>query len=52
MSVFITDKDTVNFTSNFLDKITLNLNISVRMSRSISDILKLFKKLAVVYYQV
>ena len=52
MTVFISDKDTVNFTSNILDKITLNLNISVRMSRCISDILKPLKKLAVVYYQV
>ena len=42
MSVFVSGKDQNN----------PNLNISVRMSWSISEILKPFKKLAVVYYQV
>ena len=36
----------------FYTKITPNLNISARMSRSISETLKPFKKLAVVYHQV
>ena len=42
-------KTRLNFMSNFLDQITPNLNVSARMSRSISEDLKLFKKLAVVY---
>jgi len=36
----------------FLDQYNPNLNISARMSWSISEILNPFKKLAVVYYQV
>ena len=35
-----------------ITKINPNLNISARMSLSISEILKPFKKLAVVFYQV
>ena len=42
MSVFVSGKDQNN----------PNLNISDRMRWSISEILKPFKKLAVVYYQV
>ena len=53
MSVFISDKDTAKLYVHFLDKITPNLNISARMSWSISEILKPFKKLAVSqFYQV
>ena len=53
MSVLISDKDTAIKTlvkSNFWTKITPNLNyISVRMSWTISEILKPFTKLAVVF---
>ena len=49
MSLYLI-KTQPNFTSNFLDQITPNLNISARMSWSISEILKLFKKLAVMDY--
>ena len=53
MSVFTSDKGTVKlYRLTFLTKITPNLNISARMSWSIWDILKPFKKLVVVYYQV
>ena len=53
MNVFISDKDTATFFVQFFrPKITPNLNINARMSWSISEILKPFKKLAVLYYQV
>ena len=41
-------KTWLNFTSNFLDQITPNLNFSARMSWFISEILKPFKSLAVI----
>ena len=50
MSVFIFDKDRLNFTSNLLDQ--NNLILGARISWSISEILKLLEKLSVVYYQV
>ena len=50
MSLYLI-KTQLNFTPNFLDQITPNLNISATMSWSLSEILKLFKKLAVKYYQ-
>ena len=46
MSLYVI-KTQLNFTSNFLEQITPSLNISITMSWSISEILKLFKKLAV-----
>ena len=53
MSVFISDKATAKlYIQFFRTKITPNLNISARMSSSLSEILKQFKKLTVVYYQV
>ena len=53
MSVFISDKATAKLYIQFFHtKITPNLNISPRMSSSLSEILKQFKKLTVVYYQV
>ena len=55
MSVFIhvADKDTAKLYIQFFQtKITQNLNISARMSWSLPEILKQFKKLAVAYYQV
>ena len=53
MSVFITDKDTAKLHLQLSwTKITSNLNISARMSWSISEILKPFKELSVLYYQV
>ena len=51
MSVFISDKDTATLYIQFFEtKIAPNLNISARTSWSISEILKPFKNLAVVYY--
>ena len=50
MSVFISDKEFASYF--FKTKITPNLDISARMSWSISEISKLFKKHAVMYYQV
>ena len=53
MSVFIPDKDTAKlYLQLSWTKITSNLNISARMSWSISEILKPFKELSVLYYQV
>ena len=53
MSVFLPDKDKAKlYVQFFWTKITPNLNISARMSWPSSEILKTFKKLAVVYYQV
>ena len=51
---FISDKDTAKLyiVQFFRPKKPQNLNISARMSWSISEILKPFEKLAVVYYQV
>ena len=46
MSVFIPGKDKAKLCVQFLRPITPNLNISARMSLSISEILKPFKKLA------
>ena len=46
MNVFRSDKDTAKLYIQFVDQITQNLNISARMSWSLSEILKLFKKLA------
>ena len=52
MNVFIFDKGTAKlYVRFFYAKITPILNISARMSWSTSEILKLFKKLAVMYYQ-
>ena len=53
-SVFISDKKTrLNFTSNFYTKITPNLNISARMSWSISEKIEAVEKYrSWVYYQV
>ena len=42
MSLYLI-KTQLNFTPNFLDQITPNLNISARMSWSLSEILKLLK---------
>ena len=50
MSVFIFDMDRLNFKSNLLDQ--NNLILGARISWSISEILKPFEKLSVVYYQV
>ena len=53
MSVFISIK--LNFTSNFLDQNNPNLNnytVIARMSSSISEFLKPFNILVVVYYQL
>ena len=47
MSVYLI-KARLNFTSNFLDEKKTDLNIS---TRSISEILKLFKKFAVMFNQ-
>ena len=53
MSVVISDKATAKLYIQFFQtKITPNLNISARTSSSLSEILKQFKKLTVVYYQV
>ena len=41
-------KTRLNFTSNYLDHSKILCNISARMSWSISEILKPFKKLAVI----
>ena len=52
MSVFISDKDMAQlYLKFFYTKMTPNLNISARMSWSISEILKPFKKLTVAHYQ-
>ena len=45
-------KPRLNLRPIFQTKKTSNINFSARMSWSISEILKPFKKLAVVYYQV
>ena len=51
MSVFISDKDTAKlYVQFFFTKIIPNLNISARMSWSTSEILRPFKKLAVVCF--
>ena len=47
MSVFIFDKDRLNFTPNLLDQ--NNLILGARMNWSISEILKPFQKLSVVH---
>ena len=47
MSVFIFDKDRLNFTSNLLDQ--NNLILGARMNWSISEILKPFQNLSVVH---
>ena len=52
MSVFISDKDTTKRYVQFLDQNNLKSKYKSRMSWSISEILRPFKKLAVVYYQV
>ena len=53
MSVFTSDKNTAKLYIQFFQtKITPNLNISARMSSSLSEILKQFKNLTVMYYQV
>ena len=44
-------KTRLNFTSYFLDQNNPILHISARVSGFTSEILKPFKKLAVVYYQ-
>ena len=49
MNVLISDKNTAKPYVQFFNQ---TLNISARRSWSISEILKTFKKLAVVYYQV
>ena len=46
----ISDKDIAKLYVQFLAQITPNLNISARMSGSISELLKPVKKPAVVYY--
>ena len=51
MSVFISDKDTAKlYVQFFFTKIIPNLNISARTSWSTSEILRPFKKLAVVCF--
>ena len=53
MSVFISHEDTAKLYDQFLDQNNPKSRIiSARKSWSISEILKPFKKLAVVYYQV
>ena len=51
MSVFIPDKDAAKLSVHFFFyQNNPKSNISARISWSISEILKLFKKLALVYY--
>ena len=52
MRFFKSYKDTAKVGVQFFDQNTPNLNISARMSWSISEILKQLKKIAVAYYQV
>ena len=52
MRVFISDKDTVKLCVEIFRPKYPQIDIDARMSWSMAEILKSFKKLAVVYYQV